>query len=79
MSSLSLEFDKVECKLVWVGGRSHRDVQPSLQQANDEFLCVDLCLGFDDHEGLYGLLQASHCFDKFLPGIKLSNLSFELF
>jgi len=61
-----------------VGGRSHKDVQLSVNQADDELLGMDHCLAFHEHEGLYGLFQALNCFYEFLPGIELIDLSFEL-
>ncbi len=64
--------------LVGIDGRSHRDVQSSIHQGDGEFLGMDICLAFDEHEGLYGLLQTLHCFNQFLPGVELVDLPFEL-
>jgi hypothetical protein len=78
MFLLFFEIGKVESELVLIGGCSHRDVKLPVNQADDEFLCVELCLSAGEHKGLDGLLQTSHGFDELLPGVELVDLSFEL-
>ena len=62
-----------------IDGRPHGDVQPFVNQADDELLGVDLFLAFNEHKGFDGLFQFLHGVEESLSGVELFNLSFELF
>jgi len=63
---------------VLIDGRSHGDVQGSVNQADDELLGVDLRLSFEEHKSLNGLFKILHRLDQLLPGAELIDLPFEL-